>query len=67
VSVCDGVNVCVVALRGVRGKRRQAAAWTRSPHACRGRHNVQGRRVARRRQPVVNRVTAHHEQVQGGM
>ena len=64
VSVCDRVNVSVVALRGVRGKKLQASAWTRSPHACRGHHNVQGRRVARRRQPVVNRVTAHHKQVQ---
>jgi hypothetical protein len=27
VSVCDGVNISVVALRGVRGKRRQASAW----------------------------------------
>ena len=67
VSVCDRVNEPVVALRGVRGKRLQASASTRSPHACRGRHNVQGRRVARRRQPVVNRVTAHHKQVHGGM
>ena len=58
VNVCDGVNVSVVALRGVRGKRLQASASTRSPHACRAHHNVQGRRVARRRQPVVNRVTA---------
>ena len=64
VSVCDGVNVSVVALRGVRGKRLQASASMRSPHACRAHHNVQGRRAARRRQPVVNRVTAHHKQVQ---
>ena len=64
VSVCDRVNVSVVALRGVRGKRLQASASTRSPHACRAHHNVQGRRAARRRQPVVNRVTAHHKQVQ---
>jgi hypothetical protein len=61
VSVCGGVNVPVVALRGVRGKRLQASASTRSPHACRAHHNVQGRRTARRRQPVVNRVTAHHD------
>ena len=27
VSVCDRVNVSVVALRGVRGKRLQASAW----------------------------------------
>ena len=27
VSVCDGVNKPVVALRGVRGKRLQASAW----------------------------------------
>ncbi len=27
VSVCDRVNVSVVALRGVRGKKRQASAW----------------------------------------
>jgi hypothetical protein len=67
VSVCDRVNEPVVALQGVRGKRLQTSAWTRSPHACRGRHNVQGRRVARRRRPVDNRVTAHHKQVQGGM
>ena len=26
-SVCDRVNVSVVALRGVRGKRLQASAW----------------------------------------
>ena len=63
-SVCDGVNVPVVALRGVRGKRLQASASTRSPHACRAHHNVQGRRAAQGRQPVVNRVTAHHKQVQ---
>ena len=67
VSVCDGVNVPVVALRGVRGKRLQASASTRSPHACRAHHNVQGRRAARRRQPVVKSVTAHHKQVHGGM
>ena len=66
-SVCDGVNVPVVALRGVRGKRLQASASTRSPHACRAHHNVQGRRAARRRQPVVKSVTAHHKQVHGGM
>ncbi len=66
VSVCDGVNVSVVALRGVRGKRLQASASTRSPHVCGARHNVQGRH-GRRRQPVVNRVTARHEQVHGGM
>ncbi len=42
VNVCDGVNVSVVALRGVRGKRLQASASTRSPHACRAHHNVQG-------------------------
>jgi hypothetical protein len=73
VSVCDGVNVCVVVLRGVRGKRLQASASTRSPHACRARHNVQGRherRLARRQpppalswrqqlpQPAVTRVTS---------
>ena len=49
VSVCDRVNVCVVALRGVRGKRLQAAAWMRSPHACRGtaagRRRLQGRHL----------------------
>ena len=28
VSVCDRVNISVVALRGVRGKRLQASAWT---------------------------------------
>ena len=67
VSVCGGVNVSVVALRGVRGKRLQASASTRSPHACRAHHNVQGRRAARRRQPVVKSVTAHHKQVHGGM
>jgi hypothetical protein len=66
-NVCDGVNVSVVALRGVRGKRLQPSEWMRSPHACRAHHNVQGWQGRRRWQPVVNGVTAHHKQVQGGM
>ena len=67
VNVCDGVNISVVALRGLRGKMLQASAWTRSPHACRGHHNVQGWQGRRQWQPVINGVTAHHKQVQGGM
>ena len=35
VNVCNGVDVSVVELRGVRGERLQALALTRSPHACR--------------------------------
>lgn len=44
-NVCGGVNVSVIALRGVRGKRLQALATTRSPHACRMSHNVLNVRV----------------------
>jgi hypothetical protein len=67
VNVRDGVNVSVVALRGVRGKGLQASALMRSPHACRGNHSAQGWQARRRWQPVGNGVTAHHKQVQGGM
>ena len=43
VNVCDGVNVPVVALRGVRGKKSKRLDVTSStslPHVCRAQHKV---------------------------
>ena len=71
VDVCDSVNVAAVKLRGVRGvrgvrsKRLQASASTRSPHACRAHHSVQG--CQQQRQPVANAVTTHHCANKNGM
>ncbi len=52
-NVRDGVNVSVVALRGVRGersKRLQVSTSTFLPHVCRAQHKVQGWPVAQRKQ-----------------